>query len=126
MNRGRIISKVIVLFLFLLVAGCSGAKETSTSKTSIPTISKGEKLVITASSFQFDPAEVKIPANVDVEVQLNMGESLHGLAIPDLNVDIKEHGESVQINAKPGTYEYVCSIMCGAGHEEMKGLLVVE
>ncbi len=125
MKDRKIIFLLVITTLFLFIGGCASSNETI-QPSSAKMISEGETLVIKASSFKFEPSEVKIPANKDIELQLDMGESLHGLAIPELNVDIKEDGESVMINAEPGEYTYVCSIMCGAGHEDMKGVLIVE
>lgn len=126
MKHQKIIILLVITSFFLFIGGCANSNETMQPSSSAKVISEGEKLVIKASSFKFEPSEVKIPANKDIELQLDMGESLHGLAIPELNVDIKEDGESVMINAQPGEYTYVCSIMCGAGHEDMKGVLIVE
>ena len=125
MKDQRTLFLILFAALFLIIGGCANTKETL-QPSSTKVISEGETLRIKASSFKFNPSEVKIPANKDIELQLDLGESLHGLAIPELNVDIKEDGGSVIINAEPGEYTYFCSIMCGAGHDEMKGVLIVE
>jgi heme/copper-type cytochrome/quinol oxidase subunit 2 len=44
------------------------------------------------------------------DIQLEEGTRSYKLAIPD----------------KPGTYEFICTIKCGPGHDDMKGKLVIE
>ncbi|GAA3332428.1 hypothetical protein GCM10020331_092510 [Ectobacillus funiculus] len=47
-------------------------------------------------------------------------------AIPAFNVDIQGNGSATFTADKAGTYEYHCSVMCGSGHANMMGKLIVE
>jgi uncharacterized cupredoxin-like copper-binding protein len=78
----------------------------------------------------FDPKTLTIPANTDVKVTVtNKGVLQHDFTIDELKVASKllNGGESdtVTINAKPGTYQYYCSV---PGHKEagMVGTLTVK
>ncbi|MEA2531165.1 MAG: cytochrome c oxidase subunit, partial [Thermomicrobiales bacterium] len=78
----------------------------------------------------FEPAEITIPANTDVTVNLvNKGAAVHTFDIDELNVHSGEYTSgqtgSVTINAPPGEYEYHCAV---PGHKEagMVGKLIVK
>ncbi|OGN08513.1 MAG: hypothetical protein A2750_02200 [Candidatus Yanofskybacteria bacterium RIFCSPHIGHO2_01_FULL_45_42] len=44
------------------------------------------------------------------DIELEEGTKSYKLVVPD----------------KPGTYEFLCAIKCGPGHDDMKGKLVIE
>lgn len=44
------------------------------------------------------------------DIQLGEGTKSYKLVVPD----------------KPGTYEFICAIKCGPGHDDMKGKLIIE
>lgn len=44
------------------------------------------------------------------DIQLEEGKKSYKLVVPD----------------KPGTYEFICAIKCGPGHDDMKGKLIIE
>ncbi len=77
----------------------------------------------------FQPTELSIPANTDVQVGLvNQGVLQHNFVIDELGVasPVFNSGQSgtVTINAAPGQYQYYCSV---PGHKEagMVGVLTV-
>jgi cytochrome c oxidase subunit 2 len=54
----------------------------------------------------------------------------HGIAIPGLKIDERlENGKEVVVSftpAKAGSFPFRCSVMCGPGHTDMRGELIVE
>jgi plastocyanin len=76
----------------------------------------------------FQPAELTIPANTDVTVNLpNQGAAPHNFSIDALGISVDQAPgatESVVINAPAGEYEYYCNV---PGHKEagMVGTLIV-
>jgi plastocyanin len=76
----------------------------------------------------FEPAELSIPADTDVTVQLpNEGVTPHNFSIDELGIDVDiapGATEETVINAPAGTYEYYCNI---PGHKPagMVGTLTV-
>jgi uncharacterized cupredoxin-like copper-binding protein len=89
----------------------------------------GETVSIKAEDIFFDPADITIPADTDVTIDLtNEGAAPHNFAIDALNVSVDlppGAKESVVINAPAGEYEYYCNV---PGHKEagMVGKLIVK
>jgi len=54
----------------------------------------------------------------------------HGFAIPEFNVKVDllpNKEETIEFVAdKKGEFTFFCSVICGEGHKNMKGKLVVE
>jgi plastocyanin len=88
----------------------------------------GGAITIVATEFEFDPADVSIPADTATDITIdNQGVVEHDWTIDELDVEIyADPGESVtqSITAAAGTYEVYCSI---PGHREagMVGTLTV-
>lgn len=86
-------------------------------------------LVIEASEFAFEPENVTIAADTDVEVTIdNVGAVEHDWAIEDLDILIHaDAGETATgtVNVPVGTWEVICTI---PGHAEagMVGTLTAE
>ncbi|WP_195571703.1 cupredoxin domain-containing protein [Paenibacillus sp. 1001270B_150601_E10] len=83
--------------------------------------------MIAKNDFTFDQAEYKVKAGEPVLLKLENKSGVHGAEIKELNINLtNEHKEQEITFDKPGKYEIHCSIMCGAGHDTMKSVLVVE
>ncbi|MEF3310261.1 cupredoxin domain-containing protein [Paenibacillus sp. GYB004] len=85
------------------------------------------QLKITASNFKFDQTEYKVKQGETMKVVLKNSEGVHGIEINGLGVTLQGKDTSKEVTFdKPGTYEIVCSVPCGAGHANMKAKLIVE
>lgn len=87
-----------------------------------------ELLKVSASNdFVFDKKEYKVKAGQKYKLVLVNKSGTHGLAIPDLGIDLKEDKMEMEVTFdKPGTYEMQCSVACGIGHADMKSTLIVQ
>ena len=92
--------------------------------------SAGDGLTVEAIDISFNPKELTIPANTDVQVTItNAGVLQHDFVIDELGVATATldggQTEVVTINAVAGEYQYYCSI---PGHKNagMVGTLIVE
>jgi uncharacterized cupredoxin-like copper-binding protein len=87
-----------------------------------------EAVAVESHDIFFEPAELSIPADTDVTVQLpNEGVTPHNFSIDELGIDVDiapGATEETVINAPAGTYEYYCNI---PGHKQagMVGTLTV-
>jgi cytochrome c oxidase subunit 2 len=84
---------------------------------------------ITAKKFEFLPHEVTLKKGVPVVLEFVTADVVMGFNAPDLGVraDIVP-GKVAQARIVPqklGTFEYLCDIFCGSGHEEMSGKITV-
>jgi cytochrome c oxidase subunit II len=86
---------------------------------------------VSAERFTFTPSRIEIEAGEEVEIRVKSDDTSHGFRIVglDTNVAIPKRGKgevTVLLRVdKPGRYTFECSRMCGAGHNFMRGELVV-
>jgi cytochrome c oxidase subunit 2 len=86
---------------------------------------------MSAERFAFTPSRIEITAGEDVELRISSDDTSHGFRIVglDTNVAVPKRGRgdiSVKLRVEtPGRYVFECSRMCGAGHNFMRGELVV-
>jgi len=91
-------------------------------------VESGDKaFTVKASNFEFDITEIRVKQGDKVKITFVNAAGVHGIGIPDLNIDIKDNNGVVEFTAdKVGEFEYICNIMCGAGHADMVGKIIVE
>ena len=99
---------------------------TTTSTTTIPV----KEFTMTAKKWVFDPSVITVKQGDKVRLKITSTDVTHGFALTEFNVKVdlvpgKE--ETVEFIAdKKGEFTFFCSVMCGEGHLDMKGKLVVE
>jgi cytochrome c oxidase subunit 2 len=82
---------------------------------------------IDASNWKFDVTEVKAKVGDTLKLTLKNSDGNHGILIDDLGGVKIKNGETVEIKLdKAGTFEFHCNIMCGQGHDNMSGNIIVE
>jgi cytochrome c oxidase subunit 2 len=85
-----------------------------------------------AERFTFVPSQVRVKAGTVVEFRIRSEDTNHGFRIPaaGINQVIPKRGQGelkVTFHAeKPGRYDFECSKPCGAGHNMMRGVIIVE
>jgi cytochrome c oxidase subunit II len=92
---------------------------------------------VSAERFAFTPSKIEIDAGESVELHVKSDDTSHGFRILGpgrseavvVNVTIPKRGKGevvvpLRIDA-PGHYVFECSRMCGAGHNFMRGELIV-
>jgi cytochrome c oxidase subunit II len=86
---------------------------------------------VTAERFTFTPSRIVVNPGEKIEFRLTSDDTAHGFRIhgTDINAVIPKRGmpeTSVTLDAPvPGKYTIECTRMCGAGHNFMRGELVV-
>ncbi|WP_274649833.1 cytochrome C oxidase subunit II [Paenibacillus humicola] len=93
------------------------------------TLPPGEELlkVEANADFTYDQKEYHVKKGQKYKLELVNKSGLHGLAIPDFNIDLNEDKMSQEVTFdKAGTFQMHCSVMCGVGHPNMKSVLIVE
>ena len=87
---------------------------------------------ILAERFRFSPDQVRIRRGQTVEFQLESDDTDHGFRIVGTDIErlIPKRGRgTLTVMFKPdkaGRYGFECSKVCGAGHDFMHGVLIVE
>jgi cytochrome c oxidase subunit 2 len=94
---------------------------------------KPDKVIsIVAERFTFSPSRIKVKQGALIEFVLTSDDTDHGFRIPSANIDVaipqQGRGEvRVRFVARQkGTFSFECSRPCGAGHNLMRGTIMVE
>ncbi|MCC3375877.1 cupredoxin domain-containing protein [Cohnella sp. REN36] len=138
MNKKSFFFMALVALAAVLALSACGSKTNNNASSpsasapagtaSAPAAGGGETKEITvgAKNFEFDQTDIKVKVGDTVKLTLKNENGNHGLAVPDLNINLK-NGETATFTAdKPGTYAFNCSIQCGSGHDNMTGTITVE
>jgi cytochrome c oxidase subunit 2 len=86
---------------------------------------------ITAERFAFSPSEIELREGEEVEFRLRSDDTSHGFRIigSGVKVAVPKRGKgevSVVFKAgAAGRYAFECYRMCGAGHDFMRGVIIV-
>jgi cytochrome c oxidase subunit 2 len=119
---------MVVLMKFAILAFFLAARMTAQERDAKP-----DKVIsISAERFTFSPSKIRVAQGAVVELVLTSEDTDHGFRIPRANIDvaIPQRGKGevrVKFIAKEkGDYVYECSRPCGAGHNLMRGRIVVE
>ena len=89
-------------------------------------------ITIVAERFTFSPSRITVKQGETVELVLSSDDTDHGFRIPEAKIDVAlpQQGKGevrvrVVLNKK-GRYVFECSRPCGAGHNLMRGEIVVK
>jgi cytochrome c oxidase subunit 2 len=130
---------IATLTLVLMLSACGKSNTNNASNTNNPSntnnasnttpppVSGGQtkEITVTATNFAFDPQAIQLNVGDTVKLTLKNVNGNHGFALPDFNVNLK-NGETATFTVnKAGTFDYNCSIQCGAGHDNMTGTITV-
>ena len=105
-------------------ASSPGASAPASSQA--PAAGATKNVTINASNWKFDQTEITAKVGDTINLTLKNTDGVHGLAIEDLGVNIKNNQTAEIKLDKAGTFEYHCSVQCGQGHDNMTGVIVVE
>ncbi len=84
---------------------------------------------ITARQFEFQPRTITLRNGKPVKLIITSMDVDHGFAIDDLGIDKKiPAGQSREVTFTPdhdGKFRFYCSVICGDGHKNMSGEIIV-
>jgi cytochrome c oxidase subunit II len=124
-NRLRII--LIGLTIFSAAPARTVAQESKDAGTQVRMV---HEIQVTLRKYEFNPGSLRVRKGEQVRLILAAVDHDHGFKLDDFNVNqkvLKGRTVVVEFTAdKAGTFQFRCSNVCGLGHRNMKGLLVVE
>ena len=91
-----------------------------------------QQIYLTAERFSYTPSRIRIKKGTIVEIIAESEDTAHGFYIPTAGIEgmIPARGKGemrLRIEAaESGDYIFECSRACGAGHNTMRGVLIVE
>jgi|SRR3989344_537313 len=132
--------KVILLAaLLIFLTGCYHAADNGvTNQVPVPGSNVEEAVVsgelkefdMVAKQFEFTPSTIEVNQGDTVKINLKSDDVEHGIAIPEFGVSkTVSPGKTITVEFvadKKGTFEFHCSVMCGSGHKEMTGEIIVK
>lgn len=86
---------------------------------------------INAERFQFWPSRIVVAEGEEVELRLRSDDTIHGFRLigqgTNLEIPKRGHGYAVMrfTGSRAGRYTFECNRLCGAGHNFMRGVIVV-
>ena len=100
--------------------------------TATPAYEQGPRVIeVTAERFTFSPSEISVRTGEPVEFRVRSEDTAHGFRIAGTAVNgvVPKRGKGVLRVAatfdRAGKYTFECTRMCGAGHDFMRGIVVV-
>ena len=124
--------KYVTLLLSLVLGFVFLSDSLLRAEKPIPIEKPDQIILITAERFTFTPSKIKVKKGSLVEIVLRSEDTDHGFRLEAANIDkiIPPEGKGrlrIQFRAKKtGRYPFECSRPCGAGHNLMRGEIIVE
>lgn len=130
----------LLLSVFLLSACQAGAgtgtggSSSSAALSSPSSVSSADAqartIRVVATNWAFTPSTITAKVGEKVRLEL-VGESgNHGIGVPALGLDVKfNEGQTVTVDLptdKAGVYPFRCNVLCGEGHFDMMGTIIIE
>jgi cytochrome c oxidase subunit II len=119
---------LIVGVIFLSVASPGiGAQEAKPEGTPMGGV---HEIQVTLRKYEFNPGSLRVKKGEKVRLVMVALDHDHGFRLDEFDVNQKIPKATttvVEFTAdKAGTFQFRCSSVCGLGHRNMKGTLVVE
>ncbi|HII14878.1 MAG TPA: hypothetical protein HA362_01040 [Nanoarchaeota archaeon] len=109
---------VFAVLLLVFTSGYDSAKDGGTESSA-----DVREFEVKAFRFGYSPDTITVNKGDKVRIIIENTDTLHGIRIPSLGL---AGNDAVELSAdKEGEFEWFCNNMCGQGHREMKGRLVV-
>jgi cytochrome c oxidase subunit II len=88
------------------------------------------EIQVTLRKYEFSPGSLRVRKGEHVKLVMVAADHDHGFRLDDFNINQKiPKGTTVVVEFtadKAGSFQFRCSSVCGLGHRNMKGTLVVE
>ena len=111
------------LIVGLALLGVGGLGAVASAQTSEQVIR------VVAKRFDFTPNKIQLKKGVPVVLEFTTLDVPMGFNLPDFKVRTDILPDKVSrvrlVPDKTGTFDFVCDIFCGSGHESMEGTIVV-
>ena len=113
----------VLVAVLLTMPGISGSRPAGAQERRV--------VSVVAERFTFTPSEIRVPIGTVLELRLRSNDTMHGFRIVGHGVNVavpkRRQGEVVvEFDATTvGRYRFECSRLCGAGHNFMRGEIIV-
>jgi cytochrome c oxidase subunit II len=125
------VNRLRVILIALTILSAVSAKTVAQVAKDAETQGRGaHEIQVTLRRYEFNPGSLRVRKGEQVRLILAAVDHDHGFKLDDFNVNQKVlKGTTVVVEFtadKAGTFQFRCSSVCGLGHRNMKGTLIVE
>lgn len=118
MNKAIIAAIIIVL----VAAGIFAVKPFTGN--AVNSAGNAKEFTVKAYRFGYTPDTITVNKGDKVKITIDSTDVLHGIRIPDLGIKANDVLEFIA--DKQGVFVWYCTDMCGEGHRDMQGKLIVK
>lgn len=120
MKKAWIIGAAFVFVFAVLLLAVTGGYNAREGKPEADV----KEFEIKAFRFGYSPDTITVNKGDKVKITIDNTDTKHGIRIPSLGV---AGNDALEFSADTvGEFEWLCNVMCGSGHREMKGKLIVK
>ena len=123
-------SQRMMLIGLMILSAASARTVAQVAKDAGVAVQGVHEIQVTLRKYEFSPGSLRVRKGEQVKLVLAAADHDHGFKLDDFNINqkiLKGTTVVVEFTAdKAGTFQFRCSSVCGIGHRNMKGTLVVE
>ena len=112
------------------LSAASARTVTQVAKDAATPMGGKHEIQVTLRKYEFSPCALRVRKGEQVKLIMTAADHDHGFKLDGFNSNQKiPKGTTIVVEFtadKAGTFQFRCSTVCGLGHRNMKGTLVVE
>ena len=125
------VNRLKMMLIGLTILSAASARTVAQVAEDAGTSMRGvHEIQVTLRKYEFSPASLRVRKGEQVRLIMTAVDHDHGFKLDDFNINQKiSKGTTVIVEFtadKAGTFQFRCSNVCGLGHRNMKGTLIVE
>ena len=113
-----------------ILCAASGTTVAQVGKDARTEVQAVHEIQVTLRKYEFSPGSLRVKKGERVKLIMTAADHDHGFQLHDFDINRKiPKGTTVVVEFtadKAGSFQFRCSSVCGLGHRNMKGTLVVE
>ena len=125
------VNRVKMMLIGLTILSAASARTVTQIAEDAGTSMQGvHEIQVTLRKYEFSPGSLRVRKGEQVRLVMTAVDHDHGFKLDGFDINQKvPRGTTVVVKFtadKAGTFQFRCSNVCGLGHRNMKGTLVVE
>ena len=120
-----------MMLIGLAILSAASARTVAQAAKDVGTPTPGvHEIQVTLRKYEFSPGSLRVRKGEQVRLIMAAVDHDHGFKLDDFDINQKiPKGTTVVVEFiadKAGTFQFRCSSVCGLGHRNMKGTLIVD
>jgi cytochrome c oxidase subunit 2 len=117
----------VAILVCLLTGTLTGTSPSGSAPA--PQAAEPRVIEVVARRYTFEPSQIDVTEGERIRLMVRSGDGLHGFEMFEVSKELPRGAAPIAIEFtadEAGRFPILCSVFCGDGHEEMKGVLVVQ